>query len=334
MYGFVEDWWTLRKRRALCMGDNTSKNSIEYIYGYVQDREHELPCDMSENAFWEELDRRESLSLVSNRQGLASIIHSVSESIFADIYKKRSGKTAKNADGEDELSSEQRNQFYGETRDLLRAVIVAYDKNKGPQKENLAKKTFEELALNLSTKEESEIMQDYVFLSMLHNDCVKRNMLSQFHGELDKRLKTIRKLIENQSLSWSANHLSVTLHRLDAIIVDLISATQNIQEYLADNPNEDEYRGKASQSLNSLYYELMATRKRNSTRNKAGKTTKIKFELPKSEDTPNAEIISRIKDILDSTFMTEKTRSGRFFAVYREFLYASNKDNTEIKDPE
>lgn len=316
------------------MGDNTSKNSIEYIYGYVQDREHELPCDMSENAFWEELDRRESLSLVSNRQGLASIIHSVSESIFADIYKKRSGKTAKNADGEDELSNEQRNQFYGETRDLLRAVIVAYDKNKGPRKENLAKKTFEELALNLSTKEESEIMQDYVFLSMLHNDCVKRNMLSQFHGELDKRLKTIKKLIENQSLSWSANHLSVTLHRLDAIIVDLISATQNIQEYLADNPNEDEYRGKASQSLNSLYYELMATRKRNSIRNKAGKTTKIKFELPKSEDAPNAEIISRIKDILDSTFMTEKTRRERFFAVYREFLYASNKYNTEIKDGE
>ena len=159
-------------------------------------------------------------------------------------------------------------------------------------------------------------------------------MLSQFHGELDKRLKTIKKLIENQSLSWSANHLSVTLHRLDAIIVDLIGATQNIQEYLTDNPDEDEYRGKASQSLNSLYYELMATRNQNSIRNKAGKTTKIKFELPQSEDAPNAEIISRIKNILSSLSMEEKTRRERFFDVYREYLFASNKDNAETKDGE
>lgn len=119
---------------------------------------------------------------------------------------------------------------------------------------------------------------------------------------------------------------------VEAIIVDLIGATQNIQEYLADNPDEDEYRGKASQSLNSLYYELMATRNRNSIKNKAGKTIRIKFELPQSEDTPNAEIISRIKDILSSPSMAEKTRRERFFAVYREYLFAINKDNAETKD--
>lgn len=326
--------WGERQTGAMSRNKNGAEGNIAFDYRYIEDKAHELPCDLSESSFWRELKEKETFSLVSNRQGLASIIQSVSEDIFCDVYKNRSGKATRGADGEDESWNKQRNQFYGETIDLLRAVIVAYDKNKGPQKENLAKKTFEELASYLSTKEESEIMQDYVFLSMLHNDCVKRSMLSQFRGELDKRLKTIKRLIDNQSLPWSANHLSVTLHRLDAIVVDLIGATQNIQEYLADNPDEDEYRGKASQSLNSLYYELLATRKRNSVRNKAGKTTKIKFELPQSEDTPIAEIISRIKDILSPISMEEKRRRERFLAVYREYLFVRNKDNAETKDGE
>ena len=326
--------WGERQTGVMSENKNGAERNIAFDYRYIEDKAHELPCDLSESSFWRELREKEKLSFVSNRQGLANIIQSVSEDIFGDIYKNRSGKTTVDAGGEDELWNKQRNQFYGEAIDLLRAVIVAYDKNKGPQKENLAKKTFEELASYLSTKEETEIMQDYVFLSMLHNDCVKRSMLLQFRGELDKRLKTIKRLIDNQSLPWSANHLSVTLHRLDAIIVDLIGATQNIQEYLADNPDEDEYRGKASQSLNCLYNELLATRKRNSVRNKAGKTTKIKFELPQSEDTPNAEIISKIKDTLSSLSMEERTRRDRFFAVYREYLFASNKDNPETKDGE
>ena len=313
---------------------NGSGETVAYDYKYIEDKTHELPCDLSENSFWIELKGKETFSLISNRQELASIIQSVNEDIFRDIYKNRSVKVTSGTDSEVKSRKKQCNQFYGETIDLLRAVIVAYDKNKGPQKESLAKKTFDELALYLSTKKESEIMQDYVFLSMLHNDCVKRSMLSQFRGELDKRLKTIKRLIENQSLPWSANHLSVTLHRLDAIIVDLIGATQNIQQYLADNPAENEYRGKTSQSLNSLYHELLATRKRNSVKNKAGKTTKIKFELPKSEDTPNAEIISRIKDVLSPIPMEEKTSQEKFFDVYREYLFARNKDNAETKDGE
>lgn len=316
------------------MGDKTAKNTIEYVYGYVQDREHELPCDMSENAFWQELERRESLSFDADRRKMASIIQLADDEIFKDIYKNRFIETDKDNSNGVDLPDKKRNQIYGEVRDLLRAIVVTYDENKNLRKEQLAKKTFEKLASRISSEKEVEVLQDYVFLTMLHNDCVKRSMLSQFHGELDKRLKTIKKLIENQSLSWSANHLSVTLHRLDAIIVDLTGATQNIQEYLADNPDEDEYRGKASQVINSLYHELMATRTRNSIRNKAGETTKIKFELPLSEDTPNAEIISRIKDILSSPFMEEKTRREKFFAVYREYLFARNKDNAETKDGE
>lgn len=316
------------------MGDKTAKNTIEYVYGYVQDREHELPCDMSESAFWQELERRESLSFGADRRKMASIIQLADDEIFKDIYKNRFIETDKDKSNGVDLPDKKRNQIYGEVRDLLRAIVVTYDENKNLRKEQLAKKTFEKLASRISSKKEEEILQDYVFLTMLHNDCVKRSMLSQFHGELDKRLKTIKKLIENQSLSWSANHLSVTLHRLDAIIVDLTGATQNIQEYLADNPDEDEYRGKASQAINSLYHELMATRTRNSIRNKAGETTKIKFELPLSEDTPNAEIISRIKDILSSPFMEEKTRREKFFAVYREYLFARNKDNAETKNGE
>lgn len=313
---------------------NGSGETVAYDYKYIEDKTHELPCDLSENSFWMELEEKETFSLISNRQELASIIQSVNEDIFRDIYKNRSVIVTSGTGSEIKSRKKQRNQFYGETIDLLRAVIVAYDKNKGPKKESLAKKTFEELALYLSTKEESEIMRDYVFLSMLHNDCVKRSMLSLFHGELDKRLKTIKKLIENQSLPWSANHLSVTLHRLDAIIVDLIGATHNIQEYFDDNPDEDEYRGKAAQALNSLYFELMSTRKQNSIRNKAGKTTRIKFELPKTEDTKNAEIISRMKDVLSPTNMEESIRRKKFSGIYKDFLFASNKDNAETKDGE
>lgn len=316
------------------MGDKTAKNTIEYVYGYVQDREHELPCDMSESAFWQELERRESLSFGADRRKMASIIQLADDEIFKDIYKNRFIETDKDNSNGVDLPDKKRNQIYGEVRDLLRAIVVTYDESNNLRKEQLAKRTFEKLASRISSKKEEEILQDYVFLTMLHNDCVKRSMLSQFHGELEKRLKIIKKLVENQSLSWSANHLSVTLHRLDAIIVDLTGATQNIQEYLADNPDEDEYRGKASQAINSLYHELMATRTRNSIRNKAGETTKIKFELPLSEDTPNAEIISRIKDILSSPFMEEKTRREKFFAVYREYLFARNKDNAETKDGE
>ena len=68
------------------MGDKTAKNTIEYVYGYVQDREHELPCDMSESAFWQELERRESLSFGADRRKMASIIQLADDEIFKDKY--------------------------------------------------------------------------------------------------------------------------------------------------------------------------------------------------------------------------------------------------------
>lgn len=164
---------------------------LQFEYKYLTNDRYGLPIDLSEKKFWDNLKSTEDFDKGIYRQRLSSIIEKASvrqgsnqSSIYRDIYQSATNANYSSEYDDDTASLAHPNHFFFETLDLLRAIIVAYNQHKDGTSEILAKNTFSELGLCLSQKKYEDIHQDYIALTLLHNDHIKNSMFSHFHGEL------------------------------------------------------------------------------------------------------------------------------------------------------
>lgn len=315
---------------------------LQFEYKYLTNDRYGLPIDLSEKKFWDNLKSTEDFDKGIYRQRLSSIIEKASvrqesnqPSIYRDIYQSvTSANNSSEYDDDDTASLTHPNHFFFETLDLLRAIIVAYNQHKDGTSEKLAKHAFSELGLCLSQKKYEDIHQDYIALTLLHNDHIKNTMYSHFHGELKKRLRAVWDLTIDQPAIYAGKNLMNALQHLDELLVDLVDVHHNNkQAQKQERMSSDNKSSKKplSISLNNLYFDLKATRTAISNSSSSVKAGHYVFELP---DTPeNRQLIVTIEELLNHSHkMDADTKKKAFEKAYRKYLYEKNKQSSAVAD--
>lgn len=314
---------------------------LRFDYKYLTNDRYGFPVDLSEKKFWDNLNSTEDFDKGIYRQRLSSIIEKASvrqgsdqPSIYRDIYQSATNANYSSEYDDDTASLAHPNHFFFETLDLLRAIIVAYNQHKDGTSEKLAKYAFSELGLCLSQKKYEDIHQDYIALTLLHNDHVKNSMFSHFHGELKKRLRAVWDLTIDQPAIYAGKNMMNALQHLDELLVDLVDVHHsNKQAQKQERMSSDNKSSKnpLTNSLNDLYFDLKATRTAISNSPSSAKAGHYVFELP---DTPeNLQLIETIEKLLNHSHkMDADTKKKAFEKAYRKYLYEKNKQSSAVAD--